>query len=305
MIGYITKRIGHGILVLWGVTTFIFFLIRLSGDPVDLMLADDATEQDRQRIQASLGLDQPLHIQYVQFIVRAAQGDFGRSFRHDAPSLQLVLDRLPATLELTAVAVLLVLVVSIPVGIISATRRGTTFDNVARFIAVVGQCTPIFWLGILLIQFFSVFLGVLPSFGRGTFWHVLLPGLTLAAYSVPITMRMLRSNLLDALSTDYVRTAHAKGQHPTVVLVKHALRNAAIPVLTVFTLRIGTIISGAVVTEQVFGYPGMGRLALQAIANRDYAVVQAFVALVAAIIVALNLLLDIAYGLLDPRVRVS
>jgi len=303
--GFLVRRGGQSVIVLWAVVTFVFFLVRLSGDPVALMLPEDATAQDAAALRHQLGLDRTLGQQYAVFLGAALHGDFGISLRQNRPSLGTVLERMPATLSLAGIAIALTVLIAAPVGVLAATRPNAWLDQLARATAVVGQSMPVFWLGILLILLFAVRLRVLPAFGEGGLRHAVLPGITLAAYSAPVTMRMLRSNLLDVLHTDYVRTARAKGLADAVVLYKHALRNAAIPVLTVFALRVGVLLGGAVVTEQVFAYPGMGQLVLQAIAQRDYPVVQAFVAVVACMIVALNFVLDVLYALLDPRVRVA
>jgi len=305
MTRFLVRRAGQSVIVLWVVVTFVFFLVRLSGDPVALMLPEDASAQDAAALRHQLGLDRALGQQYALFLGAALRGDFGVSLRQNQPSLGMVLARMPATLSLAGVAVALTVLIAVPIGVLAATRPNGWLDQLARAAAVVGQSMPVFWLGILLILLFAVRLRVLPAFGEGGLRHALLPGITLAAYSAPVTMRMLRSNLLDVLYADYVRTARAKGLAERVVLYKHAVRNAAIPVLTVFALRIGVLLGGAVVTEQVFAYPGMGQLVLQAIAQRDYPVVQAFVAVVACLIVALNLVLDLGYALLDPRVRVA
>jgi peptide/nickel transport system permease protein len=208
-------------------------------------------------------------------------------------------------LELTGIALVVTILIAVPVGVLSARYPNSWIDQFARGLAVLGQSVPVFWLGILLILLFSVRFHVLPAFGSGGLTHALLPGLTLAAYSVPITMRMLRSNLIEVLNSDYIRTARSKGISGRAVLVSHGLRNAALPVLTVFALRVGTLLGGSVVAEQVFAYPGLGQLALQSISDRDYPVLQAFVLLVALLIVGVNLLMDALYAVLDPRIRVA
>lgn len=305
MARFVARRLVHSLIVLWAVATFVFFMIRLSGDPVSLMLPETATEHDAEVLRHQLGLDRPLQVQYLQFLDAAAHGNFGLSLRQREPALALVLDRMPATLSLTGIALALTLVVALPVGILAAVRPNSWLDQISRAAAVLGQSMPVFWFGIVLIIVFAVRLRLLPAFGQGGLAHALLPGITLAAYSAPVTMRMLRSNLLDVLGSDYVRTAVAKGLGSGTVLFRHALRNATIPVVTVLALRVGVLLGGSVVTENVFAYPGMGQLALQAIAQRDYPVVQAFVFVVASVIVLLNLLVDLVYAWLDPRVRIA
>ncbi len=294
----------QSIFVLIGVSLLVFVLVRLSGDPVLLLMPPDASAEQIAQLRHSLGLDQPVLVQYWQFIARAVQGDFGTSFRNGQPAMSLVLDRAPATLELAGFALVITLLVGIPAGIVAATRPDSTADAVARGIALLGQALPSFWLGIMLILVFSVQLRWLPPFGAGGLDHLILPGISLGAYSIAITSRLLRSSLLEVLHTGYIRTARAKGLPENVVIVRHALRNAAIPVVTVVGLQVGALLGGAVITEYVFSYPGVGRLVLDAISHRDFAVVQAFVVLLAVVIALVNLAVDLLYAVLDPRIRV-
>lgn len=282
-----------------------FLLTHLSGDPAALLLPPSATLADIAVFREQSGLDRPLLVQYLDFLSHAARGDFGRSIRHGEPALQLVLERLPATVELSAAALLLALVVAVPLGVVAAVRRGSAFDQLGLLLSLVGQAFPVFWLGIVLILVFAEDLRWLPASGRGDLAHLALPAVALAAYTVAMVARLLRSSLIDVLSADYVRTARGKGLAERAVLVGHALKNAALPVVTVIGLQVGTLLGGAVVTEEVFAYPGMGRLALQAIANRDFTVVQAFVVVMAILITTVNLLVDLLYSWLDPRVRAS
>lgn len=282
-----------------------FLLTHLSGDPAALLLPPSATLADIAVFREQSGLDRPLLVQYLDFLGHAARGDFGRSIRHGEPALQLVLERLPATVELSAAALLLALVVAVPLGVVAAVRRGSAFDQLGLLLSLVGQAFPVFWLGIVLILVFAEDLRWLPASGRGDLAHLVLPAVALAAYTVAMVARLLRSSLIDVLSADYIRTARGKGLAERAVLVGHALKNAALPVVTVIGLQVGTLLGGAVVTEEVFAYPGMGRLALQAIANRDFTVVQAFVVVMAILITAVNLLVDLLYAWLDPRVKVA
>jgi len=300
---YILNRFMHSILVLIGVSLVVFGLIRLSGDPTALMLPVDATAEDEANLRAVLGLDRPLPVQYFEFVTRAVQGDFGTSIRHQQPAMNMVLDRIPATAQLTISAFMVALVVAVPLGILSAIRPDTIIDRISVLIALVGQAVPTFLLGIILILVVAVPLQGIPSSGRGEAKHLILPSITLGLYSAAIINRLLRSSLREELSKDYVRTASAKGFGEYYVLFKHVLKNAAIPVITVMGLQIGTLISGSVVTETVFAYPGTGLLLVQALGNRDIPIVQAFVLLIAVVVILINLSVDIIYGYLDPRIR--
>lgn len=282
-----------------------FALTHLSGDPAALLLPPSATLEDIAVFRHASGLDRPLPLQYLDFLAHAVRGDFGRSIRYGEPALQLVLDRLPATIELSLAALLLALVVAVPLGIVAAVRRGSAVDQVGLLLSLVGQAFPVFWLGIVLIMLFAESLRWLPASGRGDLAHLVLPAVALALYTIAIVARLLRSSLIDVLSADFIRTARGKGLAERTILMVHALKNASLPVVTVIGLQVGTLLGGAVVTEEVFAYPGMGRLALQAIANRDFAVVQAFVVVMAVLITAINLGVDLLYARLDPRVRAA
>ena len=299
---YLSGRLLHSALVIVGVSVIVFVLTRLSGDPVALMLPADARIEDIQRLREDLGLNRPIWEQYAVFLGRALQLDFGTSLRHRQPAMELVLERVPATIELTIAALLASLIVAIPLGIVAATRRNSIFDGLSMITALFGQCAPTFWLGIMLILIVSVQLRLLPSSGRGGIEYLILPAITLGSYSAALITRLLRSNLLEVLNRDYVRTARAKGLAEWLVIGRHALKNAAIPVVTVVGLQIGTLIGGAIITETVFSYPGMGLLAIQAIRNRDFPVIQAFVVCSALVIVVINFVVDMLYYYLDPRV---
>jgi peptide/nickel transport system permease protein len=303
MLRYILRRAIHAFFVVLGVSLLVFVLMRLTGDPVLLLLPSDADREQVESLRRELGLDQPIWIQYLHFLRNAARGDFGTSFRTNQPAMRLVLERLPATLKLGGAALLITIVISLPLGVISATRRDSYADAAGRGVALLGQAVPSFWLGIMLILLFSVKLGWLPAFGAGGAQHLILPAITLGAYSTAITTRLLRSSMLEVLSADYIQTARAKGLSERRVIYLHALRNASLPAVTMLGLQVGVLMGQAVVTEYVFSYPGMGRLVLQAIGNRDFAVVQAFVIFATLTIVAVNLLVDLLYGVLDPRVK--
>src|SRR5258705_916710 len=303
MLRYLVRKIFHTLFVALGVVTLVFVALRLSGDPAATMLPGDATVDELTALRRTLGLDRPLHLQYVAFLGAAVRGDFGESFRHQQPAFGLVLERLPATLELAFAALLLAVVVALPLGILAAVYRGRAADVLAMAFAVVGQATPYFWMGIMLILVVSVELGWLPTSGRGGWQHLILPAITLGTHFAASLARLTRTSLLEVLGQNFVTTARAKGLAEGSVILRHALKNAAVPVVTLIGLQFGTLLGGAVVTETIFAWPGVGRLAVQSIFVRDYPVVQAGVLVLALSFVALNLLVDLLYGALDPRIR--
>jgi peptide/nickel transport system permease protein len=278
---FILRRLIQGVAIIFGVSLVTFGLLYVTGDPAALLLPVDATPEDLARLRTKFGLDDPLPVQYGRFLAGAVHGDFGMSVRQAEPALDLVLERLPATLELTAAAMFLAVVVAVPAGLIAAGWRGTLIDQGAMLVALVGQSIPSFWLGIMLLLFFSVQLGWLPPFGRGGLDHLILPAVTLSMYSMARTARLVRSGLVDVLGQDYIRTARAKGLTEALVLRRHALRNALLPVVTVLGLDLAHLLGGAIIVEFIFAWPGVGRLAVQSIGARDYPVVQAVVFLVA------------------------
>jgi peptide/nickel transport system permease protein len=302
---FILRRLIQGVAIVLGVSLVTFGLLYVTGDPASLLLPIDASPQDLANLRSKLGLDDPLPIQYGRFLAGAVHGDFGLSVRQSEPALDLVLERLPATLELSLAAMLLAVVVAVPAGIIAAGWRGTLIDQGAMLVALIGQSIPSFWLGIMLLLFFSVQLGWLPPFGRGGLDHLVLPAVTLAMYSMARTARLVRSGLVDVLSQDYIRTARAKGLTESLVLRRHALRNAMLPVVTVLGLDLAHLVGGAVIVEFIFAWPGIGRLAVQSIGARDYPVVQAVVFLVAVGYTVVNVVVDVLYAYLNPRVRFS
>ena len=250
-----------------------------------------------------MGFNDPFLVQYGRFLAGALRGDFGQSIRHGEPAFSLVLERMPATFELAGAALALALCLSVPAGIVSAVRRNSVLDYVATVVALFGQSLPTFWLGIMLILVFSVQFHLLPSSGRGTLEHLILPAVTLGLFTTARITRLTRSGMLEVLNQDYIRTARAKGVSDPPVVWKHALKNAAIPIVTIIGIELGTLLGGSVITETIFAWPGVGRLSVQAIANRDYPVVQAAVFLLATTFVVVNLLVDVAYTYLDPRIR--
>ncbi len=305
MRGFIARRLIQAVGIIFGVTLVTFLLLHLTGDPVGMMLPADASEAERVRIVRLFGFDQPLPVQFARFLSGAVRGDFGRSIRQNEPALALVLERLPATLELTLTAMALAVCVALPAGIISAARRGSLIDQGAMLVALVGQSVPNFWLGIMLILLFAVGLGWLPPFGRGGLANLILPAITLSMYSMARTARLVRSGMIEVLSQDYIRTAHAKGLSGRQVLWRHALRNALIPTVTVLGLDLAHLLGGAIITETIFAWPGVGRLTVSAIYARDYPIVQAAVFVVAVGYTGVNLLVDVLYAYLNPKVRLE
>jgi peptide/nickel transport system permease protein len=308
---YVVRRLLQTIPVLFGVSLLAFAIMHVvPGDPVRLIAGPDAPEEVVQRIRVQLGLDRPLHQQYLSFLGRALQGDLGRSLRSRAPVTDEVLGRFPATLELTTVSMLVAVAVGIPLGLVAAVRRSTWIDYLAMGTSLSTLSLPIFWVGIVAIWLFSLQLGWFPVSGRGgPVWewnglrHIALPALTLATASVAIISRLTRSGMLDVLGREFITTARAKGVSPLGVVGKHALKNALIPVVTVVGLQYGFLLGGAVVTETIFAWPGVGRLAMTSILQRDYPVVQGCVLLVAVLFVLINLAVDLLYSWLDPRIR--
>ncbi len=305
MKGYILKRLFHSIFVLVGISLVVFIILHLTGDPAALLMPMDATPEQVAQFRKEMGFTDPIIVQYWRFFKGTLRGDFGQSFRHSQPALDLVLERMPATIQLTVAAMVIALLVAIPVGIISAIRRNSLLDHIGMTGALLGQSTPVFWLGIMLILIFSVTIQWFPSSGRGEIQHLVLPAITLGMFTMARTARMMRSSMLEVMGQEYMKTAKAKGLNPGMVILKHALKNAAIPVVTIIGMELGTLLGGAVITEWIFAWPGVGRLTVQAIFNRDYPVVQASVFLLASIFVLVNLIVDLLYTYLDPRVKLG
>lgn len=303
MLGFAVRRLARGILTLWLVVTIVFFGLRLSGDPVTLMLGFEASPEAVDSMREKLGLNESVPIQYLRYLQLVAQGDFGDSLREPRPVTEVVFDRVPATLELAAASFVLAIAVGVPIGIIAALRRNSLLDRGLMSLAFVGQSAPNFFIGILLILVLSMWLQVLPSAGRGSWQHLIMPAITLSAHGMASLARLTRSSVLEVIGADFVRTARAKGLHESRVIVGHVLRNAALPVVTILGLQLGLAISGAVITETVFAWPGMGRLAATSVFRRDYPVIQFIVLLIAVSVVLTNFLVDILYALIDPRIR--
>jgi peptide/nickel transport system permease protein len=300
---YLLRRLLQSLLVLFGVSCVVFFILYLTGDPALVLLPPDASAEDVIRFREVMGFNDPFIVQYGRFLAGALRGNFGQSIRHGEPAFDLVLERMPATFELAGAGLLIALCLAIPAGIISAERRNTLADYVATVVALLGQSMPTFWLGIMLILVFSVQFNLLPSSGRGGLQHLILPAVTLGLFTTARITRLTRSGMLEVLNQDYIRTARAKGVSNQPVVWKHALKNAAIPIVTIVGIELGTLLGGSVITETILAWPGVGRLSVQAIYNRDYPVVQAAVFLLATTFVLVNLFVDVIYTYLDPRIR--
>jgi peptide/nickel transport system permease protein len=300
---FVVSRLAQTLLVVFLSLTAVFFLARLGGDPVLLFLPMDIQAKDLNEFRQRLGFNDPLPVQYGRFMAGAVRGDFGESLRYKQDALGLVLERLPATLKLGGFALLLTFCLAIPVGVISAMKRGSVWDYLGMGGAVLGQAIPGFWLGLMLIYFFSVQLGWLPTGGTGGIHHYVMPVVVLAAFYAARIARLTRSSVLDILGEDYILTARAKGLAELVVVAKHTLKNAAIPIVTLAGLETGQLLGGAVITETIFAWPGVGRLTVQALLNRDFPLVLAAVFVVSLTYTIINLIVDLLYGWIDPRTR--
>lgn len=303
MTALVVRRVVRLLVVCVGVSLVTFSILHVSGDPVALMMPE-APESDRAVLRKSMGFDDPLPQQFVRFFVNTATGNFGQSFYHRVPALGLVLERMPTTLMLTVLAMALALVVALPVGIYSAIRRNSTTDHVATAVVFLGQSMPVFWTGIMLILLFAVRWRLLPVSGWESWGAAALPAVTLGTFSAPLLLRIVRSSMLEVISLDYVRTARAKGVSEWFVICRHALTNAALPLVTVTGLQFGLLLGGAVITESVFAIPGVGRLIVDAIRQLDFPVVQAAVFMLAMIVVAVNFIVDMLYMYLNPQIRI-
>lgn len=305
ILSIVGRRALSGILTLFLLLSLVFFMVRLVADPLSVLAGENATAEQIAAIEQSLGLDQPLLVQYLAYLGGVLHGDWGLSWRTGLPVWEMVAARMPATLLLSAVALLLAIAVAIPCGIVSAVRPGSWIDTVTRVVAVIGQSIPSFWLAILLVILFAVNLRWLPAGGYGSAEQLILPGIALSVYSIPVTMRLTRSAMLDSLGQDYIRTARSKGVSERRVIVVHGLGNAMIPIITVVALRVGHVISGTIVLEKVFAYPGMGSLGVDSMLLRDFPVVQFFIVFVGLLMILTSLAADVSYRIADPRVRVS
>jgi len=300
---YILKRIGQGFVCLLGVTIVIFFLTRISGDPVLLMIPPEATQEDIQQMRQVLGLDKPMHIQYAKFISRAVIGDFGRSIRWKRPTLEVFMEVFPNTLQLAFAATAFALFVGIPVGVLSAVMVGRWFDNFGKVFALLGQAIPVFWMGILFILIFSVHLRLLPTSGIGDWRNLLMPAVSLGWLFTAAMVRLSRSAMLDALDSEYIKMERIMGLPEFLVIGKYALKNSFIPILTMGAVNFVILLNGTVVTETVFNWPGIGRLIVDSIMARDFPMVQTCVLISSALYIFVNLFVDILYAYIDPRIR--
>jgi peptide/nickel transport system permease protein len=308
MLTYIIRRIGLMIFILLGVSIITFFVMYIvPGDPAEIIAIEqfgvEVTRETIECVRIKYGLDRPVYIQYFHWLINILQGDFGYSYRTDRPVLNEILARLPATIQLAIAGTILSLTIAIPIGVISATKQYSVIDNLSMTGALIGVSMPNFWLGLLLILFFSLYLGWLPVFGRGGIEHLILPAITLGTGMAAITTRLTRSSMLEVIRQDYITTAKAKGLSEKVIIWNHALKNALIPVVTVIGLQFGGLLEGAVIVETIFAWPGVGRLLVDSIFARDFAMVQGCVFFMAIIYALVNLMVDISYAYLDPRIR--
>ena len=305
LVALVGRRLIAILITLAALFTILYFLLNSIGNPISALMGDTGTAAQAEAIREELGLNVPVHERYINYLGDALRGDFGDSWRSDRPVVTMLAERAPATLKLALVALTVAVLFAVPIGVLSAIRARTWVDSASRIVAVLTNSTPNFWLGLMLIVVFAVWLGVLPATGRGSWRHLVLPGLVLSTSSIPILMRVTRSATLEVLNQDYVRTARGKGLLQGQAIRRHALPNAMIPVTTVLSLRVGEMMAGTMIIETVFAYPGVGRVIVEAMINRDYPVVLLGVPLIAGLILAVTLLTDILYTFLDPRVRPS
>jgi peptide/nickel transport system permease protein len=305
MLDFIVKRFIQVIIVVFLALTVVFFLIRLSGDPTTLFLPPDAPREQIEEYREQLGFNRPLYVQYGDFMINAVQGDFGQSLRSGEDALGLVMQRMPATFQLALAALIVSMIIAIPLGVLSAYKRNTLFDRVGVGLSVVGQAIPNFWFGLILIFIFAAQLQILPSSGGGSISHMILPVFTLALYSISRFVRFTRSAMLDVLNQDYIRTSKAAGASTTSLIMKYALKNSLIPIITLVALDLGVLLGGAVVTEVVFSWPGVGRLLHQSLLNRDFPIVLAGVFIIAIIYAVINFIADVLYAYVNPQIRVK
>ncbi len=297
------KRLLQGIVSLWILATLVFFLARVTGNPVDLLLPPTATGADRQYMIHQLGLDRPYPVQYVEFIGNALRGNLGNSIRYGRPAIGLYFERLPNTLSLVAFAVLFAILIAIPLGVLAGSNRGKPIDSLSRLLVIIGIAAPSFWVGLVLMQVFAVQLRILPSARMGDITHYILPGITLSLFMLAGMTRLLRSSIIEALDSDYIRLARIKGVSTRMVIWKHAFRNSLIPVLNFTGMYVALMVGGSILIETVFAWPGVGRLAYEAVLYRDYPLIQAVVLMSGALVVIVNFMVDVITSYVDPRIR--
>ena len=300
---YLVRQLVQLVVVVVGISILAFSILHVIGDPVTLLLPQNAGKEEYLRYKHLLGLDQPVWVQYWKFATRAIQGDFGKSWYGNTPAFPLVIERMPPTIYLTLSGLGVALLIAIPLGVVAALKRHSVVDTLCTMLAVAGQAMPIFWLGIMLIIIFAVRLKVLPASGYGTWQNFVLPAFCLGAFLAPLTMRLVRSGLIEVMNMEFIKTARAKGMGERMVVLKHAFRHACIPVVTVLGLQFGQLLGGAIITETVFAWPGVATLTVDSIRNQDFPVVQCAVVLLALVIVIVNTAVDILVGLIDPRIR--
>ena len=300
---YLFSRLVQSLLVIFGVFVLVFFMVRLTGDPATLMMPREASPEEVEAFRHAMGFDRPLIVQFFDFVSGAVVGDFGNSLHYRLPALPLILERLPATIELASVALLISVVVAVPLGLIGGSRPGSVWDAMARTVGLFGQSIPNFWLALILILVFAVRLRWFPSFGRDEPKSVVLPAIALGVFTMGQLVRLTRSAVLEIRSEDYIRTAYSKGLRSRVIYLRHVLRNAAIPLVSVIGVQFGYMLGGSIYIETIFSWPGLGRLAADSIGVRDFPMVQAIAVFTSFVVVVLNLLTDLAYALIDPRIR--
>ncbi len=300
---YLFSRLVQSVLILVGVLLLVFFMVRVTGDPASLMMPRESTNESLQAFRHKMGFDRPLIVQLGDFIIHAAVGNFGNSLHFKTPALPMILERLPATMELAGVGMLIAVVVAIPLGLVGGSTPGSVWDSIGRFVGLLGQSIPNFWLALVMIFFFAVQLHLLPSFGRDTLQSVIMPGFVLGLPTMGALVRLTRSAVLEIRGEDYVRTAYSKGLNSNLIYSRHILRNAAIPLISVIGVQFGYMLGGSIYIETIFAWPGMGQLIEQAIGWRDFTLIQAIAFFTSVVVVGLNFLTDLAYALVDPRIR--
>ncbi len=300
---YFLSRIGQSIAIIIGVLFLVFFMVRVTGDPAALMMSRNATQEDVEAFREKMGFNRPIYVQFADFITHAIRGDFGNSLRYRMPAMQLVLERIPATVELASVALLIALVISIPLGLISGSRPGTAWDFLARALGLIGQSVPNFWLALILIIIFAVNLQWFPSFGRDDWKSVVLPAVSLALFPMGQFVRLTRATVLDVRSQNYVRTAYSKGLSKRTVYFQHILRNVALSLISIIGIQFGYLLSGSIYIEFIFSWPGIGQMIAESVAGRDFPLIQAIAIFTSVVIVLINLLTDMAYVIIDPRIK--
>jgi peptide/nickel transport system permease protein len=300
---YFLSKVGQSVVLLFGVVLLVFVMVRITGDPATLMMPREASPEDIEAFREAMGFNRPVLVQFADFFSRAIVGDFGKSLHFKTPAMPMVLERLPATVQLAAVGLLMAVVVGIPLGLVGGFNPGSTVDSLGRFLALLGQSIPNFWLALILILFFAVRLGLFPSFGRDELRSVVLPSFVLGLPVMGQIVRLTRSAVLEIRGEDYIRTARSKGLEPKVIYTKHVLRNVAIPLVSVIGVQFGYMLGGSIYIETIFSWPGMGQLLEQSIGWRDFPLVQSIAVFTSLVVLALNLLTDVAYAVIDPRIR--